>query len=135
MADIVSPEVRSKIMSRIRGKDTKPELAVRSYLHRLGLRFRLHSRRLPGSPDLVFPKHRCVVFVHGCFWHQHEGCTHAGVPASNRSYWVPKLKRTIERDIEAQSALKKEGWQVEVIWECEIDDERLTDLAERIRRD
>ena len=120
-------------MSRIRGKDTKPELAVRSFLHRLGLRFSLHSKRLPGKPDLVFPKYRSVVFVHGCFWHQHEGCTHSGVPASNRSYWGPKLERTIQRDIETQLALKEKGWHVEVIWECEIDDERLSDLAERIR--
>ena len=120
-------------MSRIRSRDTKPEIAVRSFLHRLGLRFRLHSKKLPGSPDLVFPRHRYVVFVHGCFWHQHPGCVHSGVPQSNQSYWGPKLERTIERDAESQKALEKEGWLVEVVWECEICEERLQSMAERIK--
>lgn len=133
MADTVSPEVRSRIMSRIRSRDTKPEMAVRRFLHSLGLRYRLHNRALPGAPDLVFPKHRTIVFVHGCFWHQHKGCVHSGIPLSNRSYWGPKLKRTVQRDVEAQLALTADGWQVEVVWECEINEKRLSELAERIR--
>src|SRR5438105_5056441 len=98
MADSVSKQVRSAIMSKIRGKNTSPERLVRTALHRAGFRFRLHRSKLPGCPDVVLPRLRTVVFIHGCFWHQHPGCVHSGVPLSNTDYWKPKLTRTIARD-------------------------------------
>jgi DNA mismatch endonuclease (patch repair protein) len=106
-------------MRRIRKVDTKPEMVVRKAAHALGLRFRLHRRDLPGSPDLVLPKHRKVVLVHGCFWHQHEGCRLARQPKSRLDYWLPKLARNVERDVEVRKALVTLGWQPLVIWECE----------------
>jgi DNA mismatch endonuclease (patch repair protein) len=110
---------RSELMSRIRSGDTKPELAVRKLLHALGLRFRLHRRDLPGKPDIVLPRFRTVIFVHGCFWHQHPGCKLASDPKSRREYWIPKLAGNVRRDTLAQAALRASGWRVEVIWECE----------------
>lgn len=107
-------------MRAIRKRDTKPELAVRSTLHRLGYRFRLHRRDLPGSPDIVLPRHRAVIFVHGCFWHQHAGCRHATVPRLRQSYWLPKLSRNVARDGQAVRELVAAGWRVLVLWECEI---------------
>lgn len=116
--DTLSPEARSRLMSRIKGKDTKPEMLVRSAAHRLGLRFRLHDKRLPGRPDLVFAKHRTVIFVHGCFWHRH-GCKLASNPKSRHDYWLPKFERNTRRDAEHRAALEAAGWRVAVIWECE----------------
>lgn len=116
------PKVVRDRMSRIRGKDTKPELAVRRAAHRLGYRFRLHRRDLPGSPDLVFPRHRKVIFVHGCFWHQHECCASGRLPRSRINYWHAKLARNVERDHEAVAALEGQGWEVGTIWECEAKD-------------
>lgn len=116
--DTLTPELRSRLMSRIKGKDTKPEMLVRSAAHRLGLRFRLHDKRLPGRPDLVFPKHRTVIFVHGCFWHRH-GCKLASNPKSRQDYWLPKFERNTRRDAEHRAALEAAGWRVVVIWECE----------------
>lgn len=109
-------------MSRIRSVNTRPEREVRSLLHILGFRFRLHRRDLPGSPDIVLPKYCAVVFVHGCFWHQHSGCRAAYKPASNIKYWAPKLARNKERDKENEKALKALGWNVIVVWECELND-------------
>ena len=131
MPDKFAPHVRSKIMRSIKGEDTSPELAVRSYLHRKGLRFRVHRRDLPGTPDIVLPKHRAVVFVHGCFWHCHTepSCPYAKKPKSNRAYWLPKLERTVARDAEHQVNLKTLGWRVFTIWECEISQENLAMLA------
>jgi len=106
-------------MSRIRSKDTKPELIVRSLLHRMGFRFRLHRKDLPGKPDIVLPKYKTVIFVHGCFWHGHKGCRRSNVPKSNQEYWVPKINRNIQRDKEHYKQIKKMGWKVLVIWECE----------------
>ena len=106
-------------MSGIRGKNTKPEMAVRSYLHRAGLRFRLHTD-LPGKPDLVFPKHRTVVFVHGCFWHRHEGCRYTTIPRSNVEFWQLKFTGNVERDARNVAALKEAGWRVGVVWECAL---------------
>lgn len=106
-------------MRHVRSKDTTPEVAVRSLLHRLGYRFRLHRRDLPGNPDIVLPKHRVVVFVHGCFWHRHENCKRASLPASNLEYWLAKFERTIQRDKENQRKLKRLRWKVVVVWECE----------------
>lgn len=120
MVDIVSTERRSANMSRIRGKDTGPEIAVRSLLHRLGLRFRLHDKRLPGRPDLVLRRHRTVVFVHGCFWHRHLGCPQATTPSSNAEFWARKFSRNVERDQAVTNELQLAGWRVVVIWECEL---------------
>lgn len=119
MVTRLSPEVRAARMRAIRKEDTKPEIVVRRIAHRLGLRFRLYRRDLPGSPDLVFPRHRKIVLVHGCFWHQHEGCRLARQPLTNRNYWLPKLARNVERDRQVQAQLSNLGWRSIVIWECE----------------
>jgi DNA mismatch endonuclease, patch repair protein len=113
---------RSANMARIRSEDTAPELLLRRMLHRLGYRFRLHRRDLPGKPDLVFAGRRKVIFVHGCFWHQHPGCREGRVPGSHQDYWAPKLKRNQQRDAAAQAALKEQGWQYLVLWECDLKD-------------
>lgn len=110
---------RSALMSRIRSKNTNPEVTVRRMLHARGLRFRLHRRDLPGKPDIVFPRHRLAILVHGCFWHQHEGCRLASKPKSRIEYWTPKLSGNVRRDLKAQAALRALGWRVEIIWECE----------------
>jgi DNA mismatch endonuclease (patch repair protein) len=120
--DIVSPMRRSEMMGRIRGKGTKPELVVRSTLHRLGYRFRLHVRGLPGSPDLVFPRRKLALFVHGCFWHRHKGCAFTYTPKSSVEFWKGKFKSNIARDKRVQKELERAGWRVAVIWECEIAD-------------
>jgi len=117
----LDPIRRSDIMSRIRSKDTKPEKALRSLLHRAGYRFRIHSSNLPGSPDIVFPARRKVIFVHGCFWHQHSRCGAGIVPASRREYWVPKLERNLDRDRRAKVNLGRIGWKSLTVWECEIE--------------
>jgi DNA mismatch endonuclease (patch repair protein) len=118
--DKLTAERRSANMSRIRSQNTAPELLLRRMLHRAGYRFRLHRKDLPGKPDLVFPGRRRVIFVHGCFWHQHPGCAEGRVPNSRREYWEPKLARNQQRDAAAQSALKEQGWQCIVVWECEL---------------
>jgi len=117
-ADTLTPEHRSKIMSKIKGKNTKPEMIVRSVCHELGLRYRLHKKDLPGKPDLVFPKHRLCIFVHGCFWHRHPGCKYAYSPKSRLDFWLPKLAKNVERDADALQALHTRGWRVAIIWEC-----------------
>jgi DNA mismatch endonuclease (patch repair protein) len=132
MADIVDKETRSRMMSGIRGKDTKPELVVRSFLHRAGLRFRLHTK-MPGKPDLVFPKYRTAVFVHGCFWHRHKGCRFATTPASNAAFWQEKFDANVQRDAFVKKALRKLGWQVRVIWACQLQERKLEALEKRIR--
>jgi DNA mismatch endonuclease (patch repair protein) len=118
-AGVSGPLTRSETMRRIRSADTVPELRVRRLLWHLGYRYRLHDKRLPGKPDIVFWGRKKVVFVHGCFWHQHEGCTDAALPKSNAQYWHPKLRRNIERDLNAVSTLEAEDWQVLVVWECQ----------------
>lgn len=107
-------------MSRIRGKDTKPELMLRSLLHRAGFRFRLHVPDLPGKPDIVLPKYRTVIFVHGCFWHRHDGCANATMPKTRPEFWQEKFRRTVERDHEKQTQLEDAGWRVLTVWECEL---------------
>lgn len=119
MTDIVSPEKRSEMMSRIQGRNTAPEIAVRSLLHRMGYRFRLHRRDLPGRPDVVLPKHHVVVFVHGCFWHRHSGCRFAYTPKTRKKFWKEKFEGNIERDRKVQRELRKQDWKVVVVWECE----------------
>lgn len=106
-------------MAGIRSKDTKPELAVRSMLHKMGFRFRLHRSDLPGKPDIVLPKHRKIIFVHGCFWHQHRSCVFASRPASNVDYWKPKLEGNVKRDLRNRRRLRTLGWKSLVIWECQ----------------
>ena len=117
--DVFSPEKRSQVMSRIRSKDTKPEKIIRSILHKLGFRFRINRKDLPGKPDIVLPKYRTVIFVHGCFWHQHEGCKIASKPKSNSEYWKTKFTKNIERDKKNQEELKLMGYRVIIIWESE----------------
>ena len=123
MVDIVSSERRSENMARIRGRDTAPEIAVRRIAHNLGLRFRLHRKDIPGCPDLVFPRHRLVVFVHGCFWHRHGGCRYAYTPKSRVAFWTEKFAQNVARDRCNEEALRNLGWRVLVIWECETRDE------------
>lgn len=120
MVDTFSKETRSYVMSRIKCKDTKPEIIVRSYLFSRGLRFRKNDKRYPGSPDIVLPKYKTIVFVHGCFWHLHEGCKYARIPKSNVDYWEKKLYRNRERDKHNQKELEKMGWNVITVWGCEL---------------
>ena len=117
--DVFDAKKRSSIMRLVKGKDTKPEMIVRRLLHGEGFRYRLHRADLPGKPDLIFPARHKVVFVHGCFWHQHPGCRHADRPSSNTDYWRAKLDRNIARDERTLAALKSEGWQAFIVWECE----------------
>ena len=122
MADTISKEHRSWNMSRIRSKDTTPEKAVRSVLHRVGYRFTVNgpkNRLLPGKPDIVLPKYNTVIFVHGCFWHRHKGCKDASVPKTRTDWWLKKLDGNVARDRRNQSLLKKAGWRIIVVWECE----------------
>lgn len=120
MTDVLSPEQRSRCMAAIKGKDTKPEMIVRKYLFSRGLRFRVQVRKLPGTPDIVLPKYKAVIFVNGCFWHGHEGCKYFRLPKSNVDFWQNKITRNIERDVETEAELVRLGWKVIRIWECEI---------------
>jgi DNA mismatch endonuclease (patch repair protein) len=122
MTDKISPLARSENMKRIRSKGMKPEMVVRSEVFKMGHRYRLHVSGLPGKPDLVFPGRRLVIFVNGCFWHQHANCVDGKLPKSRQEYWVPKLRHNIERDAKNYTALLNLGWRVEVIWECETRD-------------
>lgn len=128
--DIVDPTRRSKMMAAIRGKDTRPEMAVRRAAHALGYRFRLHRAVLPGRPDLVFPGRRKVIFVHGCYWHRHDGCRFATMPKSNGGFWLEKFEKNVARDLKVTAELVDLGWDPLVIWECETRD--ATILNERI---
>ena len=129
MPDIVDQTARSRMMSGIRGKDTKPELMLRKELHARGFRYSLHSSKLPGKPDIVLPKYRAVVFVHGCFWHRHEGCRYATSPATRADFWSSKFEANIERDKAVQRALHLSDWRVAVVWECAIRKPSLRSLA------
>ncbi len=120
MTDTLSPAQRSWVMSRIRGQHTKPEMVLRSALHRLGFRYTLGNRHLPGSPDLVLRRYRAVVFVHGCFWHHHRDCKSAKIPKTNSEYWSAKFQRNVARDERNRLALREQGWKVVVVWECEL---------------
>ncbi len=130
MPDVLTPEQRSRCMTAIRGKNTKPEMIVRLLTHRMGYRFRLHRKDLAGKPDLVFASRRKIVFVHGCFWHQHPGCRFATRPATRSEFWAEKLDGNRERDIRTERELREAGWDVLVIWECEVGD--LLGLEHRI---
>lgn len=130
MVDQLNQERRSRNMRQIRHKDTKPELIVRRIVTKLGYRYRLHVKSLPGKPDLTFRRIKRVIFVHGCFWHQHSGCREGRVPQSRTEYWFPKLLRNVERDRSHLAALSAAGWQALIIWECELGN---SDLSERIK--
>lgn len=118
--DIVDPLTRSRMMAGIRGSDTRPERILRSGLHALGFRFRLHRRDLPGRPDIVLPKRRAAIFVHGCFWHRHPGCHYATTPATRPDFWQTKFKQNVERDRRNRNDLLTTGWRVAVVWECAL---------------
>lgn len=120
MADVKTPEQRSRNMAAIKGKDTKPEMIVRKYLFSRGLRFRVQVRKLPGKPDIVLPKYKTAIFVNGCFWHGHEGCKYFRLPKSNVEFWKEKIERNLERDKESMQALFDLGWKVIRVWECEL---------------
>jgi DNA mismatch endonuclease (patch repair protein) len=119
MTDVFSQEKRSWIMSLVKGRDTKPEILVRSFVHRMGYRFRIHRRDLPGNPDIVLPRHGNVIFVHGCFWHGHKRCPRSKRPTTNTNFWNKKLDGNIERDKRFRNELRRTGWKVLVVWECE----------------
>ena len=122
MTDVMSPEDRSRVMSRIRGKDTNPEMCVRRLVHSFGYRYRLHVRDVPGCPDLVFPSRRKVIFVHGCFWHRH-GCRKGrSMPSTRSGFWTEKLAKNVERDRRVRRKLRRMGWAVHVVWECQVRD-------------
>ncbi len=120
MADVHSKTVRSYNMSRIKGKNTKPEMLVRKFLHANGFRYKLHDKKLPGKPDIVLPKYKTVIFVHGCFWHGHEGCKYYVVPKTRTDWWLNKINSNKANDSKAYAALKKEGWKIVQVWECEL---------------
>jgi DNA mismatch endonuclease (patch repair protein) len=133
MVDNLTPAQRSHMMARIRGRDTGPERAVRSLLHRLGYRFRLHRRDLPGKPDIVLPKHRTVIQIHGCFWHRHAGCRRAYMPKSRVAFWQEKFAANVANDARTTAQLESLGWRVIVVWECELaDDQRLAATLQRL---
>lgn len=119
-------------MSRIRAKDTKPEEIVRKYLFYHGLRYRKNDKRYPGHPDIVLPKYKTIVFVHGCFWHRHPGCRYATTPSTNTSFWNEKFRKNVKRDRTEQSALKEMGWKVLIVWECELKKDKRTETLEKL---
>jgi DNA mismatch endonuclease (patch repair protein) len=132
MTDIYSSAKRSSIMSKISGKNTKPELIVRSLLHKHGYRFRLHRKDLPGKPDICLPRYKTVIFVHGCYWHRHNNCKKGrSMPSTNQDFWQDKFKKTIARDKLNQAELRNRGWKVLVIWECQIND-NIEELIDKI---
>lgn len=138
MADVHEPETRSYNMSQISGKDTKPEMIVRKFLHSNGFRYRLHAKDLPGKPDLALPKYNTVIFVHGCFWHAHEDCKYFKIPQTRTEWWKEKLFGNKERDENNIEELKERGWEVIVVWECELKSDRkmtLVKLIEKIKSD
>lgn len=132
MADTFTPEVRSRTMRAVKNRNTKPEIIVRRLLHAMGYRFRLHRKDLPGSPDIVLPRHKKVVFVHGCLWHGHSGCKRSARPTSNTEFWDTKIDRNIARDKKAMQELTGLGWKVFTVWECETRDKN--QLEEKFNR-
>jgi DNA mismatch endonuclease (patch repair protein) len=128
MADVFTPQKRSAIMSRVKGQNTKPEILVRQIVHSLGCRFRLHTKTLPGKPDLVLPRLRKIIFVNGCFWHGHANCSRSALPSTNKGFWRNKILGNKERDVRVRRKLNREGWKVLVVWQCQTKHvERLTE--------
>lgn len=138
MADVHSKETRSFNMSQIKGKNTKPEMLVRKFLFSNEIRYRLHDKKLPGKPDMVFPKFKKVVFIHGCFWHGHENCKYFIIPKTRTEWWLNKINNNKEKDTENALLLKKQGWKVITIWECElkanIKDKKLKSIIREFKR-
>lgn len=137
MTDVHSPETRSYNMSKIKGKDTKPEIMVRKYLFAHGFRYRINDKKLPGKPDIVLPKYKTVIFVHGCFWHGHEGCRYFVPPKTRTEWWMNKIKGNTENDQRKKQQLEQAGWQIITIWECELNKSKreitLPELITKIR--
>lgn len=131
--DFWSKDKRSNVMSRIKSKNTKPELLLRSALHKEGFRYRIHIKDLPGKPDIVMPKYKTVIFVNGCFWHYHKNCTDGRIPKSNTSFWEKKISHNVEKDEANYDYCRKLGWNVLVIWECEIEKD-LSEMVNQIKR-
>lgn len=134
MTDVFTPAERSRVMSAVRSRHTSPELAVRRLATSLGYRYRLHGKKVPGSPDLVFAGLRKVVFVHGCFWHRHRCPRGRSTPAANKKFWLAKFARNVARDAEVAKLLRREGWRSLVIWECELTPKRLERTAARLKK-
>ncbi len=132
MTDVHEPEVRSYNMSQIKGKDTKPEIIVRKFLHSKGFRFRLHDKKLTGKPDIVLLKHKTIVLIHGCFWHGHQGCKYYVVPKTRTEWWLTKINRNREKDRESTKTLQKNGWSIITIWECELKKDKRQKTFERL---
>lgn len=132
MTDIVHKQTRSRMMAGIKGKDTKPELVLRRALHARGFRYRLHSKTVPGRPDLVFPKHHAIVFVHGCFWHRHKGCRYTTTPSTRPEFWQAKFDANVIRDRSVQDQLLEAGWRVATVWGCALRRPEETTLAANI---
>jgi len=136
MTDVFTKEKRSWVMGRVKGRDTKPEIVVRSIVHRMGFRFRIHRGDLPGKPDIVLPRHSRVIFVHGCFWHGHNGCSRSKRPTTNRMFWHKKLEENVARDRRVRRDLHRIGWKVLVVWQCESrKPEKLVGKLERFLHD
>lgn len=129
MTDIVDKQTRSRMMAGIKGKDTKPELVLRRALHARGFRYRLHSKNVPGRPDLVFQKHHAIIFVHGCFWHRHEGCRYTTTPSTRPEFWQTKFDANVARDRSVHDQLLDAGWRVATVWECALRRPEETALA------
>jgi DNA mismatch endonuclease (patch repair protein) len=132
MVDIWSKAKRSEVMSKIRSKNTKPELLLRKALHALGYRYRIHNKLLPGKPDIVFTKYKTAIFVHGCFWHYHSECREGRIPDTKSKFWKEKLSKNVERDLKHQQALISQGWKVIVVWECEVE-KQLEEVLSKIK--
>ena len=135
MADVLTPEQRSFNMSRIRGKDTGIEVAVRKYLFSKGYRYRKNDARYPGKPDIVLPKYKTVIFIHGCFWHRHEGCRYATTPKTREEFWKSKFRKNVSNDRKHQEELESAGWKVLTIWECELKKDRFGDTMQHLLED
>lgn len=132
MTDVVDQATRSRMMAAIQGRNTKPEVALRRGLHRSGFRYVLHDRRLPGRPDIVFPRYRAVVFVHGCFWHRHDGCRYATTPKTRPEFWLRKFEANVARDRRNRQAVMEAGWRTAVVWECALRGGRLAGTVVRV---
>ena len=134
MADVHSKEIRSYNMSQIKGRNTKPEMLVRKFLHAQGFRYKLHDKTLPGKPDIVLPKYKTVIFIHGCFWHGHKDCKYYIVPKTRTEWWLQKINGNIANDDKALKALKKDGWKIITIWECELKRDKLENTLKKVIR-
>jgi DNA mismatch endonuclease (patch repair protein) len=132
MADVHSKETRSYNMSRIKGKNTKPEMLVRKFLHANGFRYKLHDKSLPGKPDIVLPKYKTVIFVHGCFWHGHKNCKFFVVPKTRTDWWLNKINGNIVNDTKANKELRKAGWKIINVWECDLKKDKMKDALESL---